>query len=115
PAVKKLESLQYAKVAEKASVSRRTVECCIRGTTSLLYHCLGKGMSVAFVVRDVGVLLIEGSTAQMRFYEDFLENVTGQRIQDRATLKALQQLDTVLSRVVPIASLSSTGRVIVFP
>lgn len=30
-------------------------------------------------------------------------------------LQALQQLDTVLSRVVPIASLSSTGRVIVFP
>lgn len=46
-----------------------------------------KGVSVAFVLRDVGVLLIEGSTVQMRFYLDFLEKVTGERIQDRATLK----------------------------
>ncbi|KFO53059.1 Coiled-coil domain-containing protein 81, partial [Corvus brachyrhynchos] len=75
---KKLESLQYAKVAMEASVSRRIVECCILGTTSLLYHCLEKGVSVAFLMRDVGVLLIEGSTAQMRFYLDFLEKVTGE-------------------------------------
>ncbi|NXM12311.1 CCD81 protein, partial [Ploceus nigricollis] len=115
PGLKQLEPLKYAKVAREASVSRRKVECCILGTMSLLYHCLEKGVSVAFVLRDVGVLHIEGSMVQMRFYLDFLERVTRERIQDRATLKALQQLDLVVSRVVPIASLSSTGRVIIFP
>ncbi|NXO08959.1 CCD81 protein, partial [Oriolus oriolus] len=115
PGGKKLEPLKYAEVAVEASVSRRKAECCILGTTSLLYHCLEKGVSVAFVLRDVGVLLIEGSRVQMRFYLDFLEKVTGERIWDRATLKALQQLDMVVSQAVPIASLSFTGRVIIFP
>ncbi|NWZ73959.1 CCD81 protein, partial [Acrocephalus arundinaceus] len=54
PGGKKLEPLKYAKVAVEASVSRRKAECCILGTTSLLYHCLEKGVSVAFVLRDVG-------------------------------------------------------------
>ncbi|CAN8205762.1 unnamed protein product [Coccothraustes coccothraustes] len=112
---KQLEPLKYAKVATEASVSRREVECCILGTMSLLHHCLEKGVSVAFVLRDVGVLLIEGSMVLMRFYPDLLEKVHGQRIQDRATLKALQQLGMVVSRDVPVASLSSTGRVLVFP
>ncbi|NXR95443.1 CCD81 protein, partial [Hypocryptadius cinnamomeus] len=115
PGGKQLEPLKYGKVATEASVSRKKVECCILGTMSLLYHCLEKGMSVAFVLRDVGVLLIEGSMVLMRFYLDFLEKVTGERIQDRATLKALQQLDMVVSRVVPVASLSFSGRVIIFP
>ncbi|NWT94392.1 CCD81 protein, partial [Urocynchramus pylzowi] len=115
PGGKQLEPLKYAKVATEASVSQKKVLCCILGTMSLLYQCLEKGVSVAFVLRDVGVLLIEGSTVQMRFYLDFLKKVTGKRIQDRATLKALQQLDMVVSRGVPIASLSFTGCVIVFP
>ncbi|NXR53369.1 CCD81 protein, partial [Hippolais icterina] len=115
PGGKKLEPLKYARVAVEASVSRRKAECCILGTTSLLYHCLEKGVSVAFVLRDVGVLLIEGSKVQMRFYPDFLEKVIGDRIQDSATLKALQKLDMVVSQEVPIASLSFTGRVIIFP
>ncbi|NXF07865.1 CCD81 protein, partial [Smithornis capensis] len=51
---KQLEPLKYAEVAEKASVSRRKVEECILGTTSLLYHCLRKGESAAFVLRDLG-------------------------------------------------------------
>lgn len=71
----------------KASVSRRKAECCILGTTSLLYHCLEKGASVAFVLRDVGVLLIEGSRVQMRFYLDCLEKVVGEMTQDSVTLK----------------------------
>lgn len=63
------------------------MECCILGTTSLLHHCLQKGASIAFVLRDVGVLLIEGSRVQMRFYLDFLDEVIGERIQDSAMLK----------------------------
>ncbi|NXU30032.1 CCD81 protein, partial [Thalassarche chlororhynchos] len=43
PGNKVLEPLKYAKVAVDASVSRRKVEGCILGTTSLLSHCLGKG------------------------------------------------------------------------
>ncbi|NWU85285.1 CCD81 protein, partial [Onychorhynchus coronatus] len=64
---KQLEPLKYTKVAAQASVSRRKAESCILGTTSLLYHCLAKGESVAFILRDVGVLLIEGRKAHMRF------------------------------------------------
>ncbi|XP_056364713.1 collagen alpha-1(XXIV) chain-like [Oenanthe melanoleuca] len=112
---KELEPLKYAKVAMEASVSRGKVESCILGTTSLLHHCLEKGVSVAFVLKDVGVLLIEGSTVQTRFYLDFLKKVIGKSIKDKATLKALQQLDMVVSRDVPITSLSFSGRVIVFP
>ncbi|NWX35409.1 CCD81 protein, partial [Notiomystis cincta] len=58
---RQLEPLKYARVAMEACVSRRKAECCILGTTSLLHHCLEKGVSVALVLRDVGVLLIEGS------------------------------------------------------
>ncbi|NXH60040.1 CCD81 protein, partial [Rhabdornis inornatus] len=115
PGDKKLEPLKYAKVAMEASVSRKKVECCILGTTSLLHHCLEKGVGAAFVLKDVGVLLIRGSRVQMRFYLDFLQKVTGETIQDRATLKALQQLDMLVSREVPVTSLSFPGRVIVFP
>ncbi|XP_027520990.1 coiled-coil domain-containing protein 81-like [Corapipo altera] len=112
---KPLEPLKYAEVAVEASVSRRKAESCILGTTSLLYHCLAKGESAAFILRDVGVLLIEGRKAHMRFYPDFLEKMTGKNIQDRATFKVLQQLDLVVSRDVPVASLAFTSRVLVFP
>ncbi|NWI80014.1 CCD81 protein, partial [Dryoscopus gambensis] len=115
PGAKELETLKYARVAAQASMSWKKVEGCIFGTTSLLYHCLEKGVSVAFVLRDVGVLLIEGGSVQMRFYLDFLEKVIGERIQDTATLKALQQLDIVVSQKMPITSLSFTGHVIIFP
>ncbi|XP_032568318.1 coiled-coil domain-containing protein 81-like [Chiroxiphia lanceolata] len=112
---KPLEPLKYAEVAVEASVSRRKAESCILGTTSLLYHCLAKGESAAFILRDVGVLLIEGRRAHMRFYPDFLEKMTGKNIQDRATLKVLQQLDLVVSREVPVASLAFTSRILIFP
>ncbi|KAF1671593.1 Coiled-coil domain-containing protein 81, partial [Pygoscelis papua] len=115
PGDKELEPLKYAKVAMAASVSRRKVEGCILGVTSLLSHCLGKGENVALVLRDVGVLLIEGRRVQMKFYSDFLERITGKRIQEGATVKVPQLLDVVVSRMVPIASLTLTSRVIVFP
>ncbi|NXP18014.1 CCD81 protein, partial [Scytalopus superciliaris] len=116
PGDKQLEPLKYAKVAMEASVSRSKAEGCILGTTSLLYHCLAKGKSVALVLRDVGVLLIEGSSAKMRFYPDFLEKMTGEKMtgktmQEKATLK----LDMVVSREVPVASLAFTSRVVIFP
>ncbi|NWR61638.1 CCD81 protein, partial [Bucorvus abyssinicus] len=54
PGHKELEPLKYFKVAAAVSMSRRKVEGCIEGTTSLLSHCLAKGKNVALVLRDVG-------------------------------------------------------------
>ncbi|KFP35967.1 Coiled-coil domain-containing protein 81, partial [Chlamydotis macqueenii] len=115
PGKKELEPLKYAKVTKDASVSRQKVMDCILGTTSLLSLCLGKGENIALVLRDVGVLLIEGKRVQMRFYYDFLERLSGKRIQEEATFKVPQLLDVVVSPMVPIASLTFTGRVIVLP
>ncbi|NWH46962.1 CCD81 protein, partial [Fregata magnificens] len=115
PGSKVLEPLKYAKVAMDVSVSRRKVEGCIVGITSLLSHCLGKGENVALVLRDVAVLLIEDRRVQMTFYSDFLERVSGKRILEEAAFKVPQLLDTVVSQMVPIASLTFTRRVIVFP
>ncbi|KFQ54148.1 Coiled-coil domain-containing protein 81, partial [Pelecanus crispus] len=90
-------------------------EGCILGITSLLSHCLGKGDNAALVLKDVGVLLIEGRSVQMKFYSEFLERITGKRILEGAPFKVPQLLDMVLSQMVPIASLTFTGCTSVFP
>ncbi|NWH55697.1 CCD81 protein, partial [Fregata magnificens] len=54
PGSKEVEPMKHAKVATDAFVSRQKVEGCVRGTMSLLSHCLGKGKNVALVLRDVG-------------------------------------------------------------
>ncbi|GAB0207283.1 coiled-coil domain-containing protein 81-like [Grus japonensis] len=115
PGHKELEPLKYARVAKAASVSRRKVENCIQGTMSLLSHCLGKGENVALVLRDVGVLLIEGTRVQMKFYLSFLERMSGKENFEKATFKVPQLLDMVVSPVVPLASLTFSGRLIIFP
>lgn len=74
---KECELVQYTTVAEAASVSWEEAESCIRGTTSFMSHCLKKGENIALVLKDVGVLLIEGSRVQMKFYYDFLERLSG--------------------------------------
>ncbi|KFV03423.1 Coiled-coil domain-containing protein 81, partial [Pterocles gutturalis] len=112
---KELEPMKYSKVARDASVSRKKVETCIQGTTSLLSHCLGKGENVALVLRDMGMLLIEDRKMQMRFFPDFLERITGIRTREGAAFKVPQLQNAVLSPVVPVASLTFTGRVIIFP
>ncbi|NXK15514.1 CCD81 protein, partial [Herpetotheres cachinnans] len=115
PGYKVLEPVKYAKVATDAHVSWRKVEGCILGTTSLLSHCLGKGEIVALVLRDVGVLLIEDRRVRMRFYYDFLEGLSGKTNLGMAAFTVPQLLDMVVSRMVPVASLTRTGRVIIFP
>lgn len=141
PGHKELEPLKYSKVAAAVSTSRRKVEVCVEGTTSLLSHCLAKGQNVALVLRDVGVLLIERTKVQMRFYHDLVEKITGKKLQQGARLKvsltggspaapwhlplspllqpslhtlALQGLQ-LLSPKEPIAGLTFTGRVLLFP
>ncbi|KAK4806391.1 hypothetical protein QYF61_016241 [Mycteria americana] len=115
PGNKELEPLKYAKVAAAASVSRRKVEACIQGTMSLLSHCLGKGENVALVLRDIGLLLIEGMRVQMKFFYNFLERMSGKENLEKAAFKVPQLLDMVVSQVVPVASLTFSGRVIIFP
>ncbi|EOA97402.1 Coiled-coil domain-containing protein 81, partial [Anas platyrhynchos] len=87
PGHKELKPLQYPEVAAAASMSWKKVESCIRSTTSLISHSLGrgenialtlgKGENIALVLRDVGVLLIEGTKVQMKFYYEFLEMLAG--------------------------------------
>ncbi|NXX56322.1 CCD81 protein, partial [Scopus umbretta] len=114
PGNKVLEPLKYTKVATAAAVSRRKVEGCIQGTTSLLSHCLGKGENVALILRNVGMLLIEGRRVQMKFYCEFLKRLSGkEHVED--VFKVPQLLDMMVSHVVPMASLTFSGRVIIFP
>ncbi|NXQ88822.1 CCD81 protein, partial [Nyctibius grandis] len=115
PGNKELEPLKYAKVAVATGMSRQKVEDCIQGTMSLLSCCLGKGENVALVLRDIGVLLIEGTKVQMKFYYDFLGLLSGKETLEKAVFKVPLLMDTVVSRTIPVASLTFSGRVIAFP
>ncbi|NXK26069.1 CCD81 protein, partial [Arenaria interpres] len=115
PGNKEVEPLKYAKVATAASVSRQKVEACIQGTTSLLSYCLGKGENIALVLKDVGVLLIEGMRVTMKYFNNFLEKMSGKKNLEVAGVKVPQLLDMVVSQAVPLASLTFSGQVIVFP
>ncbi|XP_029862910.1 coiled-coil domain-containing protein 81-like isoform X1 [Aquila chrysaetos chrysaetos] len=115
PGNKEVEALKYAKVAAATCVSRQKAESCIQGTISLLSYCLGKGENIALALRDIGVLLIEGRRVQMKFYYNFMETLSGKENLGKAVFKVPQLLDMVVSPVVPVASLSSSGRVIIFP
>ncbi|XP_040452156.1 coiled-coil domain-containing protein 81-like isoform X2 [Falco naumanni] len=112
---KVLALVKYAKVAKDAHVSRCKVEACIVGTMSLLSHCLAKGKSIALVLRVVGVLLIEDRMVQMRFYYDFLEEISGKTNLRMAAFIFPQLLDMMVSRMVPVSSLTRTSHVIIFP
>ncbi|XP_068520716.1 proteoglycan 4-like [Anas acuta] len=115
PGHKELEPLQYPEVAAAASVSWKKVESCIRSTTSLISRTLGKGENIALVLKDVGVLVIEGTRVQIKFYYDFLESLSEQESLQKALFKVPQLMDMVVSRVSAVASLTFSGRVIVFP
>ncbi|XP_075597523.1 coiled-coil domain-containing protein 81-like isoform X1 [Balearica regulorum gibbericeps] len=115
PGHKELEALKYAKVADAASVSRQKAENCIQGTVSLLSYCLWKGENVALVLKGVGVLLMEGTRVEMKFYYEFLEKISGQESLEIAVFKVPWLLDMVVSPLVPVASLTFSGRIILFP
>lgn len=63
------------------------MESCIRGTTSLISRCLGKGENIALVLKDMGVLLIEGTRVETKFYYDFLESLSEQGSLQKALFK----------------------------
>ncbi|NXP44797.1 CCD81 protein, partial [Heliornis fulica] len=111
---KVLEPVKYGKVAAAASVSLRKVEACMQGTVSLLSHCLGKGKNIAFVLKDVGVLLIENRKVQMKFYHTFLEKMLGKENLAKA-LKLPQMLKVVLSPVGTLTTETTPGCLLLFP
>lgn len=144
-------------------MSWQKAESCIRGTMALISQCLREGENVALVLRDLGVLLIEGTRVEMKFYYDVLEMLCGKEDLQNAVLKVRgfvllqairkhvgmaqarpkgrscplwdlgipptrdilpplfsplqvpQLMDTVVSRLAVIASLTSSGRVVIFP
>ncbi|XP_072217266.1 uncharacterized protein, partial [Excalfactoria chinensis] len=115
PVDRKVEALKSSQVAAAASVSWKTAQKCIQSTVSLLSSCLQNGENVAVVLKDVGVLLIDGLTFQMKFYYDFLETLSGKENFRRAVRKAPSLLDMGVSRVTPVASLVSSGCLVVLP
>ncbi|XP_072193323.1 uncharacterized protein [Excalfactoria chinensis] len=115
PVDRKVEALKSSQVAAAASVSWKTAQKCIQSTVSLLSSCLQNGKNVAVVLKDVGVLLIDGLTFQMKFYYDFLEQLSGKENFRRAVRKAPSLLDMGVSRVTPVASLVSSGCLVVLP
>ncbi|XP_068520731.1 coiled-coil domain-containing protein 81-like isoform X1 [Anas acuta] len=115
PGHKELEPLHYPEVAAQICLSSQRVESCIQGTTSLISRCVGKGENIALVLRDVGVLLIEGTRVEMKFYSEFLQKLSGKENLQKAFFKVPQLMDVVVSRRAPLASLTFSGRVIVFP
>ena len=100
-----MEPLKCAEVAAAASVSWQTGEACIYGTTSLVSHCLTKGENIAFVLKDIGVLLIDGTRVQMKYYRNFLERICG-----KEDLKiALSKVRFGLARATVLSALTALG------
>ncbi|XP_025001227.2 serine/arginine repetitive matrix protein 1-like isoform X1 [Gallus gallus] len=115
PAHREVETLKYSEVAAAASVTWQRGKTCIQSTVSLLSNCLKNGENVAFVLKDVGVLLFEGMSFGIKYYYDFLEKLSGKEKFRKAVFKAPWLLDTLVSRVAPVASLTHSGRLVVFP
>eukprot|EP00076_Gallus_gallus_P035632 XP_025001170.1 coiled-coil domain-containing protein 81-like [Gallus gallus] len=76
---REVETLKYSEVAAAASVTWQRGKTCIQSTVSLLSNCLKNGENVAFVLKDIGVLLFEGMSFGIKYYYDFLEKLSGRR------------------------------------
>eukprot|EP00075_Anas_platyrhynchos_P004192 XP_012950043.2 coiled-coil domain-containing protein 81 isoform X3 [Anas platyrhynchos] len=80
-----------------------------------LLEPLRKGRNVALILKDIGMLLIEGTRVQMKYYHDFLEMMTGKDTLKEALLRVPGMLDLVIPRTATAASLTCSGHVIIFP
>ena len=111
-----MEALKYSQVAAAASVSRQTAKACIFGTTSLVSHCLKKGENIAFVLKDIGVLLIEGTRVHVKFYYDFLERISGKENLEKVVFKVscrfLHGLGSPTSPELPAHGSPGAGRLL---
>lgn len=74
---KQAEPLKYARIASDISVPRKRVQACIEETVHLFCRCLESGKNVAFVLKHIGMLVIQGSNVKMRFYRDLLQRLNG--------------------------------------
>ncbi|XP_071898529.1 coiled-coil domain-containing protein 81 isoform X2 [Anas platyrhynchos] len=115
PGDKLLEPLRYAQIAAATFVSAKRVVGCIQATMSLFSRCIRKGRNVALILKDIGMLLIEGTRVQMKYYHDFLEMMTGKDKLKEALLRVPGMLDLVIPRTATAASLTCSGHVIIFP
>ncbi|XP_065606118.1 coiled-coil domain-containing protein 81-like [Cyrtonyx montezumae] len=112
---KELELLKYSEVATIANVTQQRGRACVQSTVSLLSSCLQNGENVAFVLKGIGVLVIDRLTFQMNFYYDLVEKLSGKEILRRAVSKAPWLLDMLISQVTPLASLTLSPWLIIFP
>ncbi|XP_048782247.1 uncharacterized protein LOC125684266 [Lagopus muta] len=115
PVLRKVEPMKYSKAAAAASLNWEALRTGIQSTMSLVTGCLQNGENVAIVLKDIGVLLIDGLTFQMKYFFDFLEKLSGKEKFGRAAFKAPWLLDVVVSRAAPVASLALSGCIVVFP
>ena len=86
-AYRKLEPLKRSQVAADASLSWHIVQASIQNTVFLISSCLKIGEKVAIVLKDIGVIFIDGMTFQMKFYYDFLQKLSGKENLRKAVLK----------------------------
>lgn len=87
PGGKVLEPLWYAQLAAATFVSSKKVVGCIQDTMSLFSRCIGKGKTVVFILRDIGLLLTEDTRVQMKYYHNFLEMMTGEDTLEESLLR----------------------------
>ncbi|KFQ93414.1 Coiled-coil domain-containing protein 81, partial [Nipponia nippon] len=115
PGGKVLVPLWYTQIAAATFVSLKRVVGCIQDTMSLFSHCIGKGKTSVLILRDAGMLLIEHTRVQIKYYHDFLNMMTGKDILEEALLRVPGVLDLVIPRTATTASLSHSGCIVVFP
>ncbi|XP_047909402.2 coiled-coil domain-containing protein 81-like isoform X1 [Anser cygnoides] len=109
------EELPYAQIASENNVSESLVRLCIDRTTRLFCVCIEDRQNVAFLWRDVGMLIIEGKDVKMKFYEDFLKKLNGTTNALQALLRMPEMNNSVISHLDTAASQTASERVIVFP
>ncbi|XP_068779210.1 coiled-coil domain-containing protein 81-like [Struthio camelus] len=115
PGHKLSEPLKYARVASNISVPWKAVEACIEETMHLFSCCLESGKNAALVLKDIGMLVIQGVDVKMRFYRDFLRRLNGTEQLLEALLGMPEMRDSVLLGTETAASQTWSGHVIVFP
>ena len=83
---RKGEPLKYCKAATAASLSWETLRTGIQSTVAPLSGCLQNGENVAVLLKDIGILLIDGLAFRVKFF-DFLEQLSGKEKFRRAAFK----------------------------
>ncbi|XP_019474449.1 coiled-coil domain-containing protein 81 [Meleagris gallopavo] len=115
PGDKVLQPLRYTQIAAATFVSPKRVVGCIQATMSLFSRCIAQGRNVALILRDIGMLLIEGAQVQMKYYCDFLEVMAGEDTLKEALLRVPGVPSSAIPHSAAPASLTRSGCVIIFP